>query len=230
VKKIREEYEKEVERRGKGEIVKRKMDKVSFVCVFQIKLMLMKTEEEKKKFVKNSLVPILPFILSGEEKEREEEGSDEEDVENATVFALLSRSPLKNDSVQSLLLSDERNVLLNKTLLFSLRRDSPFTRRECLHVLEILFMKGREEEVKFVISSGGMKCAVLKIQEKEEREEKVKKKGKIALRYCLCQDFVGERIPYRMNEGWKGKEIMREMMLMMEEEDVKETLIMSFPN
>jgi hypothetical protein len=80
-----------------------------------------------------------------------------------------------------------------------------------------------------MMREGGMKCVVLKMREKEEREEGVKEKGKDTLIYCLCRNPDGDRIPYRMKEGWKGKEIMREMMWMMEEEDVKETLIMSCP-
>jgi hypothetical protein len=230
VKEIREEYEKEVERRGKGEIMKRKVDKISLVCLFQIGIVLMNEEEERKKFVKNNLLPVLPFLLCGEEKEREDEDSDEEDVKNATVFQFLCNYFLRNDFLRSLLLSDERNLLLNKTLSFSLRRDSPFTRTECLIVLWCLFEYGKEEEVRFVMREGGMKCVVLKMREKEEREEKVKWNGKIALRCCLCHDPYGKGIPNRMKEGWKGKEIMREMMWMMEEEDVKETLIMSSPH
>jgi hypothetical protein len=66
---------------------------------------------------------------------------------NAIVFRFLCDYLLRNDSLRSLLLSDETKVLVNKTLLFSLRRDSPFTRRECLHVLMILLFCGREEEV-----------------------------------------------------------------------------------
>jgi hypothetical protein len=190
----------------------------------------MEEEEEKEKFVKNRLLPVLPFLLSCEEKEREEEDSDG-DVEIATFFQFLSSYRLLNDnSVRSLLLSDERKVVLNKTLLFSLRRDSPLTRRQCLNDLEILFFYGREEEVRFVISSGGMKCVALKMREKEEREERVKENGKETLRHCLCHDLDGDRIPYRMKEGWKGKEIMREIMWMMEEEDLKETIIMSYPD
>jgi hypothetical protein len=96
--------------------------------------------------------------------------------------------------------------------------------------LHCLFCYGREEEVKFVIREGGIKCVVVKMKEKEEREEKVKEKGKEALRYCLYQWPFGDRIPYRMKEGWKGEEITRKMMWMMEEEDVKETLIMSDPD
>jgi hypothetical protein len=75
-----------------------------------------------------------------------------------------------------------------------------------------------------------MKCVVLKMREKEEREEKVKNMGKYALNCCLCHYSSGDSTPYRMEEGWKGKEIMREMMWMMEEEDMKETLIMSSPH
>jgi hypothetical protein len=71
MKEISEEYEKEVERRGKGEIAKRKVDKISFAYLLQIEFMLMK-EEEEKKFVKNNLLPILPFLLSGEDNERKE--------------------------------------------------------------------------------------------------------------------------------------------------------------
>jgi hypothetical protein len=134
VKEIREEYEKEVESRGKGEIVKRRVDKFSFICLLQTEFMLTKEKEEKKQFVKNNLLPVLPFLICFEEKEREEEDSDEEDVENATVFQFLCNYLLTNDSLRSLLVSDERQVLLNKTLLFSLRRDSSFTRRECLNV------------------------------------------------------------------------------------------------
>jgi hypothetical protein len=78
-----------------------------------------------------------------------------------------------------------------------------------------------------VISSGGIKCVVLKMREKEEREEKVKEKGKDAVRYCLCYDPNGDNIPYRKTKGWKGKEIMREMMWMIEEEGMKEIVIMS---
>jgi hypothetical protein len=144
MKKISSEYEREVERRGKGEIVKRKVDKISLAYLLQIEFMLIKEDEEKKKFVKNNLLPVLPFLLSGEEKEREED-SEEEDIENGTVFKFLSSSVILNDnSLRSLLLSDERKLLLNKTLLFSLRRDSPFTRRECLDVLLTLFFYGRE--------------------------------------------------------------------------------------
>jgi hypothetical protein len=229
VKEIRKEYKKEIERRGKGEIVKRKVDKISFVCLLQIELKLMKEEEEKKKFVKNNLVPVLSFFLSGEEKEREEEDSNEADVENAIVFLFCCDYLLPNDSFRPLLLSDERKVLLNKTLLFSLRRDCPFTRRECLNVLNLLFYYGREEEVKFVMREGGMKCVVLKMKEKGERG--VKENGKITLRDCFSCVKASRPpiIPYRKKEGWKGEEIMREMMWMMEEEDVDETLIMSYP-
>jgi hypothetical protein len=230
VKERREEYEKEVEGREKGEIEKRKLDKISFVCLLQIEFLLVKEEEEKKRFVKNNILPVLPFLLCGEEKEKEEEDSDGDHVENAIVFQFLCDYLLENDSLRSLLLSDERNLLLNKTLLFSLRRDSPFTRTLCLHVLYLLFHYGREEEMKLVMREGGMKCVVLKMREKEEREKDVKEKGKEALRRCLCRDPYGNRIPYRKKEGWKWKEIMREIMWMMEEEDVKETLIMSYPH
>jgi hypothetical protein len=232
VKEIREEYEKEIERRGKGEIEKRKLDKISFVCLLQTEFKLMEEveEEEEKKFLKNNLLPVLPFLLCSEEKEKEEEDPDEEDVEIATVFRFLWDDLLQNDSFRSLLLSDERKVLLNKTLSFSLRRDSLFTRRECLHVLWNLFEYGTKEEVGFVMSEGGMKCVVSTVREKEEREVQVKWNGKDALIYCLCQDPRGNGIPYRMKEGWKGEKIMREMMWMMEEEDVKETLIMSYPD
>jgi hypothetical protein len=139
VKEIREEYEKEVERREKGEIEKRKVDRISFVCLLQTEFMLMKEGEEKKEFVKNHLLPVLPFVLSGEEKEKEEKDPDSDDVEIATVFQFLWYYLLRDVSLRSLLLSDERKVLLNKTLLFSLRRDSPFTRRECLNVLWGIF-------------------------------------------------------------------------------------------
>jgi hypothetical protein len=230
VKGLSEKYEKEVERRGKREIGKRKVDKISFSSLLQIESMLMKEEEEEQKeFVKNNLVPALPFLLYGSEKEREEKESDGEDVENVTVFQFFWDYLLSNDSLRPLLLLDERKILLNKTLLFSLRRDSPFTRRECLNVLEILFSYGKEKEVRFVISSGGMKCVVLKIGEKEEREENVNEKGNNALRYCLSNGRYGDRIPRRRKEGWKGEKIMREMMCVMEEEDVKETVIMSYP-
>jgi hypothetical protein len=127
VKEISEKYEKEIERRGKGEIMKRRVDKISFVCLLQIEFMLIKEEEEKKKFVKIHLLPILPFLLSDEEKDREEEDSDGEDIENATVFQFLCDYLLNDYSFRPVILSDERKVLLNKTLLFSLRRDSPFT-------------------------------------------------------------------------------------------------------
>jgi hypothetical protein len=230
VKEISSEYEKEVERIREGEIVKRKVDKISFVSVLLIEFMLIKEEEEKKKFVKNHFLPVLPFLLCGEEKEREEEEGKGEDVDNATVFHFIWCYFLYDDSLPSLLLSDERNFLLNKTLLFSLRRDSPFTRIECMNVLWSLFQYGKEEEVKFVIREGGMKCIVLKIREKEEREEKVKRNGKEDLTYYLCQNPFEDRIPTRMKEGWKGKELMRKMIWMMEEEDVKETLIMSSPH
>jgi hypothetical protein len=231
VKEISSEYEKEIDKRGKGEMVTTKVDRISFVCLLQTELMLMNELEEKKKFVKNNLLPVLPFLLCGEEKESKEEDSEEEDVENATVFQFLCDYLLWDDSLRSLLLSDERKVLLNKTLLFSLRRDSPFTRRECLDILYILFSYGREEEVKFVMREGGMKCVVVKMREKEEREEKVKEKGKNAFNRCLCHYlYYGDRIPYRRKKGWKGEEIMREMMWMMEEEDVKETLPMSYPH
>jgi predicted RNase H-like nuclease len=93
-----------------------------------------------------------------------------------------------------------------------------------------LFKYGKEEEVQSVIGEGGMKCVALKMKEKEDREEKVKENGKTALIFCLCQDPDGDGILTRMKEGWKGEEIMREMMLIMEEEDVKKTLIMSNPN
>jgi hypothetical protein len=229
VKEIYSEYEKEVERRGKGEIVKRKVDKILFVNLLQIEFMLMEEEEEKKKFVKNNVLPVLPFLLCDEEKEREEEDSDE-DVKNAIIFQFLCDYFLNDDSFRSLLLSDERKVVLDQTLLFSLRRDSPFTRRQCLNVLWYLFSHGEDEEVQLVIESGRMKRVVLKMKGKEEREEKVKVNGKDALRHCLSQYYHGERIPYRKKEGWKGEEIIREMMWMMEEEDVKETLMMSFPD
>jgi hypothetical protein len=230
VKEIREEYEKEIEKRGKGEPLKRKVDKISFVCLVQIEFMLIEEEEERGKLVKNNLLPVLPFLLCGEDKEREEEDSDGEDVENATVFNFLWCYLLFRDSLRSILLSDERKVLLKKTLLFALRRDSPFTRSECLNVLWNLFFFRTQEEVKFVIRKGGMKCAVLKMREKEEREEKLKEEGMEALRYCLCYNHSGYRIPYRKRKGWKGKEIMRETMWMMEEEDLKETFIMSYPD
>jgi hypothetical protein len=51
---------------------------------------------------------------------------------------------LRYDSIRPLVLSDERKVLLNKTRLFSLRRYSPFTRREWLTVLYFLFRWWRE--------------------------------------------------------------------------------------
>jgi hypothetical protein len=229
VTEISEGYEKEVERSGKGETEKRKVDKISFVCLLQIELMSIEEEDEKKKFVKNHFLPVLPFLRCGEEKEREKEDSYEDDVEDATIFQFLCKYLLGNDSLRSLLLSDERKILLNKTLLFSFRRDSPFTRRECLNILCVLFRDGKEE-VEFVIREGGTKCVVLRMREKEEREDTVKIYGKYALMYCLFYSHDGNRIPYRMKEGWKGKEIMREMMWMMEEEDVKETLIMSYPS
>jgi hypothetical protein len=171
-KEISSEYEKEVERRGEGEIKKKKVDKISFVCLVRTEFMLMKErEEKKKKFVKNNLVSVLRFLLCGEEKEREEEDSDGEDVENASVFQFLSSYDiLRNDSLRSLLLSDERKILLNKTLLFSLRRDSPFTRRECLNVVWNLLSHGGEEEVQFVMREGGMKCVVLRMREKKRRK------------------------------------------------------------
>jgi hypothetical protein len=230
VKEIREEYEKEIKRRGKGEIVKRKVDKISFVNILQTEFKFMKEEEEKKKFVKNNFLPVLPFLLCGEEKEREEEDSEREEAENTTVFQFLLESLLLNYSLRSVLLSDERKVLLHKTLLFSLRRDSPFTRTQCLHVLWYLFMEGREEEVKFVMREGGVKCVVVKMREEEEREERVKETGKNALGYCFSCYLGRERIPYRRKEEWKGKEIMREIMWMTEEEDVKETLLLSSPH
>jgi hypothetical protein len=102
-------------------------------------MLIEEEEEEKKKFVKKNLLPVLPFLLCGEEKEREEEDSDGEDVENAIVFRFLCDYVLNDDSFRSLLLSDERKVLLNKTLLFILGRDSPLTRREYLNVLDLLF-------------------------------------------------------------------------------------------
>jgi hypothetical protein len=227
VKEISEEYEREVERRGKGEIVKRKVDKILFVCLLEIEFMLMKEKDKKKKFVKNNLLPVLPFLLSGEEKEREEKDSNGEDVKNAIVFQFLSEELLFCSSFRCLSLSDERKLLLNKALLFSSRKDIPFTRRESLNVLWSLFYHGREDEIQLVIREGGTKCVVLKMTEKEEREEKVKENGKYALRYCLCQEPDRDRIPSRRKQGWKRKEIMREMMWMMEEEDVKEALIMS---
>jgi hypothetical protein len=189
--------------------------------------MLVIEVKEKRKLVKNNLLPVLPFLLCGEEKEREEEGLDGDDVWNATVFQFLWYYLLSNDSLRFLLLSDERKVFLNKTLLFSLRRDSPFTRRECLHVFNYLFYYGSEEEVGLVIESGGIKCVIVKMREKEEREEGVKENGKSALTYCLSYYLDEKRIPYRMKEGWKGEGIMREMMWMIEEDNVKETLVMS---
>jgi hypothetical protein len=88
-------------------------------------------------------------------------------------------------------------------------------------VLFILFFWGRKEEVGFMIVSTGMKCIVLELNEKE--------KGKDALNRCLRKDLLfGNKIPNRMQEGWKGKAVIREMMWMMEEEAVKETLIMSY--
>jgi hypothetical protein len=229
VYKISEEYEKEIERRGKGEIVKRKVDKISFVCLLQMEFMLMK-EEEKDMLVKNNLVPVLPFLLSDEEKEREEEDSNEKDIKNTTIFRFLSYSLIKDDSLRSLLLSDERKVLLNKTLLFSLRRDIPFARRECPNVLDRLFFYGKGEELRSVISSGGMKCVVSKMREKEKREEGVKENGKNGLICCLCYNPYGNRILYRRKEGWKGEEIRRKIMWMIEEEDLKETLTMYSPH
>jgi hypothetical protein len=146
VKEMCEEYEKEVERRGKGETVKGKVDKISLFCFLQIELMLSEDEEEeRRKFVKNNLLPVLPFLLCGEEKEGEEEDSDGEEIRNAIVFYFFCDDRLlQNDSLRFVLLSDERKVFLLKTLFFCLRRDAPLTRRECLNVLEIVFNHGRE--------------------------------------------------------------------------------------
>jgi hypothetical protein len=95
--------------------------------------------------------------------------------------------------------------------------------------LRFSFFNKKEKEVRFVISSGGMKCDVVMMREKEEREDKVKENGKVAIIDCLCYSHYGNGIAYRMKEGWKGEEIMREMMWMIEEEDVKESLFMLFP-
>jgi hypothetical protein len=53
VKEIREEYEKEVERRGKGESEKRKVDKISFMNLLQTEFMLISEFENEKKKRKN---------------------------------------------------------------------------------------------------------------------------------------------------------------------------------
>jgi hypothetical protein len=73
-----------------------------------------------------------------------------------------------------------------------------------------------------------MKGVMLKMREQEEREGEVKEIGKVLFRHDLCHKPYGNRIQFRKKEGWKRKEMMREMMGMMEEEDVKESLIISF--
>jgi hypothetical protein len=187
---------------------------------------MMKKGTTKKKCVKNNLLPVLPFLLSSEEKEQELNKSDEEDFEKSYIFHFFWATFLFDKSLRSLLISDKQHPFLNKILLFSFRGNSPFTRRECLTVLKILLGVGAEEDVKFVSREGGMKCVVSRMRGNEERKEMVKENGKSTFIYCLCKCPYGDRSLYRMKEGWKSEEIMREMMWRMEEEDLVESVIM----
>jgi hypothetical protein len=83
-----------------------------------------------------------------------------------------------------------------------------------MDIMRTVFMRGKEEDVRWVLRGGGVVCVLKKVGEKKERKDSVKVKGLWGLKEFLEAIFVSHfkfrRVEMKGRKEWRDGEWMIE--------------------